>query len=230
MRALPRIVLASILAALAATGFGQAVLAAGSLTVTTPYPAVVVGPGSKVACELTIKTTAEARVDLSLSGVPTGWDATIHGGGFDITAVQTNGKDATTASVDVTVPADASGKSTISVTAKALGETVTLPLDVEVEFNAGAVAVGQSHSSDYRGQAIVSMAITRDITRSLLALLEFFYVTRAQRDEGHHFALNTGLVYRVTPTFTVDAAVQTSLLGQGPDYLVRTGFSARFGP
>ncbi len=136
MRALPRLVLALILALAAASGFGQAVLAADSLTVTTPYPAVVVGPGSKVSFELTIKTTPAARVDLSLSGVPSGWQATIRGGGFDIQAVQTDGKDPTTASVDVTVPADASGKSTITLTAKALGQTVVVPLDVEVEASA----------------------------------------------------------------------------------------------
>jgi uncharacterized membrane protein len=136
MRALPRLVLASILAAIAASGFGQTVFAATNLSVTTPYPAVLVGPGSKVSFDLTIKTTSEARVDLSLSGIPTGWLATVRGGGFDIQAVQTNGKDPTTASVDVTVPADASGKSTITLTATALGETVTMPLDVEVETSA----------------------------------------------------------------------------------------------
>jgi uncharacterized membrane protein len=136
MRALPRTVLASILALTALSGFGSTVLAADTLSVTTPYPAIVVGPGSKVSFDLSVKTSPAARVDLTLSGVPTGWTATIRGGGFDVQAVQTNGKDATTASVDVTVPADATGKSTITLTAKALGQTVVLPLDIDVQASA----------------------------------------------------------------------------------------------
>lgn len=105
-----------------------------------------------------------------------------------------------------------------------------LPLDFELEVNAGAVAVGQSHSSDYRAQAIVSASASRDLARWMFAFVELFYSTRAQRDEREQLALNVGLVYRVTPTLALDAAVQTSLLGQGPDYLVRTGLSVRFGP
>jgi uncharacterized membrane protein len=136
MRALPRTLVALSLAVTALGGLGQVALAAGSLTVTTPYPAIVVGPGSHVSFDLTIKTTAEARVDLSLSGAPSGWTAKIRGGGFDIEAVQTDGKEATTASVDVTVPADATGSATLTVTAKALGETVVLPLNVKVEASA----------------------------------------------------------------------------------------------
>jgi uncharacterized membrane protein len=139
MRALPRTIrtaLALVLVAAAMTGFGSTVLAADSLTVTTPYPAIVVGPGSKVSFDLTVKTTAPARVNLAVSGTPTGWTATIRGGGFDIEAVQTNGKDATTASVDVTVPADATGSSTITLTASGLGQTVVLPLEVRVEASA----------------------------------------------------------------------------------------------
>jgi len=106
----------------------------------------------------------------------------------------------------------------------------TLPLDFELEVNAGAVAVGQSGSSDYRGQAIVSASASRDLARWMFAFVELYYSTRAQRDEPEQLALNVGLVYRVTPTLALDAAVQTSLLGQGPDYLVRAGLSVRFGP
>ena len=108
--------------------------------------------------------------------------------------------------------------------------SVALPLDFELEVNAGAAAVGQTHGSAYLGQAIVSASITRDLAPWIYAFVELFYNSRAQRDERDQFALNTGLVYRLTPTLTLDAGVQTSLLGQGPDYLIRTGLSVRFGP
>jgi hypothetical protein len=53
--------------------------------------------------------------------------------------------------------------------------------------------------------------------------------SREQRDEGEMLALNVGLFYRVTRMLAVDAAVQTSVHGQGPDYVIRSGLSMRFG-
>jgi hypothetical protein len=38
-------------------------------------------------------------------------------------------------------------------------------------------------------------------------------------------AVNAGLVYRLTRRLAIDAGIQTSLAGQGPDYVVRTGLS-----
>ena len=108
--------------------------------------------------------------------------------------------------------------------------SVALPLDFELEANAGVAAIGQTGSSDFRPQGIVSASLSRDLAPFMFAFLEIAYTSRAQRDVREQLALNTGLVYRVTPTFTLDAAVQTSLYGQGPDYLIRTGLSVRFGP
>jgi Putative MetA-pathway of phenol degradation len=105
----------------------------------------------------------------------------------------------------------------------------SLPGEFELEVNAGAAAIGQTESSGYRGQAIASASVSRDIVPALFAFIELFYKSRGQRDEGQQLAINTGLVYRVTPTFAVDAGVQTSLFGQGPDYVIRTGLSVLFG-
>ena len=117
-------------------GLAGPAAAADTLSLTTPYPSVVVAPGSKVSFDLTIKTTAPGRVDLAVSGVPSGWTAVLHGGGFVVSATQTNGVDATTVRLDVTVPADATGSGSMVVTATGLGVTVTLPLDVKVEASA----------------------------------------------------------------------------------------------
>jgi uncharacterized membrane protein len=120
-------------------GLSAPVAAADTLSLTTPYPAVVVAPGSKVSFDLTVKTTAAARVDLAVSGVPTGWTAVLHGGGQVVSATQTNGTDATTVRLDVTVPESATGKAAMVVTATGLGLTVTLPLDFSIE----AAAAGE---------------------------------------------------------------------------------------
>jgi uncharacterized membrane protein len=129
------------LVAVIAGALAPAALAADGLTITTPYPAVAVSPGSKVSFDLSVKTTTAARVELALSGAPTGWTATLQGGGFIVNAVQTDGKTAASATVDVTVPDNASGKATLVVTGTAGGQTVTLALDLTVQASTGDVTM-----------------------------------------------------------------------------------------
>ena len=114
-------------------GLAGPAAAVDTLALTTPYPSVVVAPGSKVSFDLSVKTSSAARVDLAVSGVPTGWTAVLHGGGFVVSATQTNGTDATTVRLDVTVPESATGSASMVVTATGLGQSVTLPIDVKVE-------------------------------------------------------------------------------------------------
>jgi uncharacterized membrane protein len=115
--------------------------AAGSLSVTTPYPAVVVTPGSKVSFDLKIKTSSAARVDLKVVDVPSDWTATLQGGGFVIEAVDTDGKTAADARLDVDVPASATGTTHLVVRASALGQTVDLGLDLRVSSQGGDVTL-----------------------------------------------------------------------------------------
>ena len=126
---------AIVAAALAPTAF------AADLTITTPYPSVAVSPGSKVSFELSVKTSTPDRVALSVAGVPSGWTATLQGGGFIVSAVQTDGKAAASATLDVSVPDTATGKATIVVTGTAGGQTVTLPLELTVQASTGDVTM-----------------------------------------------------------------------------------------
>jgi uncharacterized repeat protein (TIGR01451 family) len=114
----------------------SSVLAANGLTLTTPYPAVTVSPGTQVAFDLSIETTDAARVDLSVAGAPATWKVALHGGGYVVGAVETDGSKATTVRLDVDVPDDATGAAHVIVTAASGGSTVTLPLDIKVEANA----------------------------------------------------------------------------------------------
>jgi uncharacterized membrane protein len=111
--------------------------AADTLTLTSSYPGVVVAPGSHISFSIDVKTSPAARVDLSLGGVPTGWTASLQGGGFVINAVQTNGKDPVTVRLDVGVPANASGTTHLTLTGTGLGRTTTLGLDVTVQTQVG---------------------------------------------------------------------------------------------
>jgi uncharacterized membrane protein len=107
--------------------------AAGSVSVTTPYPGVAVAPGAKVSFDLSIETDIADRVNLRLERVPASWTASLFGGGFVVDGVQTDGSKATTVRLDVTVPADATGATQrIEVLATAGGATDRLPLDIRV--------------------------------------------------------------------------------------------------
>ncbi len=125
-----------------------AALAADALSMTTPFPAVSVSPGNRVSFNLSVKTSHPARVDLKISGVPSSWTATLHGGGFVVTAVETSGTDAQEVRLDVDVPAAATGTTSITVTAEGNGATVDLPLDITAETNAsGEVKVNSDVTS-----------------------------------------------------------------------------------
>ena len=130
------------LAALATAAFlalgvaAPATLAADPLTITTPYPAVAVAPGSHVAFNVEVSTDTSQRVALDLTGAPEAWNASLHGGGFVIDAVETNGTDAASVRVDVDVPADATGTTRMVLKGTAGTLSVELPLQVRVEANA----------------------------------------------------------------------------------------------
>jgi uncharacterized membrane protein len=136
-----------------APALAPAALAADGLQLTTPFPAVSVSPGNRVSFNLSVKTNTSARVDLTVSGVPSSWTATLHGGGFVVSAVQTSGTDAQQVRLDVDVPADATGTTRITVTAKGNGATVDLPLDIKAEANASGEIKVESDFANQKGSS-----------------------------------------------------------------------------
>jgi uncharacterized membrane protein len=99
-----------------------AMSAAGEITLTTPFPAIAVAPGSAPSFEISVTTSAPGRVGLSVGNVPTGWTAVLRGGGFTIDGVESDGKTATKVTLNVTVPTDATeGTTRIVVAARSRG-------------------------------------------------------------------------------------------------------------
>jgi len=130
----PAIALAA--AALALAGLAPSAVAADPLAVTTPYPSIAVAPGSNPSFDLTVTAPNDGTVELSVSGTPSGWKATLHGGGFVVTGVSIVGGKAATARLDVDVPADTTTTSaTLTVTARKGGDSATLPVRVSVDAN-----------------------------------------------------------------------------------------------
>ena len=124
---------ALVIATLALWTIIPGVSADGGLEVTTPYPSVAVAPGTKVSFDLTVSSARSANVALALSGVPSGWTASILGGGFVVDSLSvTSAKDGAVR-LDVSVPADAAaGTSTMRVTARGGGAEDVLPIAIRV--------------------------------------------------------------------------------------------------
>ena len=118
-------------------GLAPTVSADGGLEVTTAYPAVAVAPGSKVSFDLKVTSTRAGDVALSVEGVPTGWTATLHGGGFVVDGVSAGpGVDAT-ARLDISVPGDATASTqTLRVNASLGGTRDVLPISIRVDAEA----------------------------------------------------------------------------------------------
>ena len=100
-----------------------------------------------------------------------------------------------------------------------------LPIDFELEVNLGAAAIGRSRPNGYLAEGFATASVKRDLTSSLFGFLELLFNTRTERGGREHLAVNVGVVYRLTGRLAIDAGVQTSLAGRGPDYIARTGLS-----
>jgi uncharacterized membrane protein len=128
-------------------------VAAQGLSLTTPFTGVKVSPGGTVTFDLKVKTTSPARINLEVSGVPSGWTASLHGGGFVVSSIETNGTDATEVRLDVDVPADATGTRRITVAASDASSREELPLDITVEAAAGGEVTMDTDIPARRGPA-----------------------------------------------------------------------------
>jgi uncharacterized membrane protein len=145
-----------ILALGALLAAAPASLAANPVTLTTPYPAVEVAPGAKVDLKVSVETENSGRVDLTLQGVPTGWTATIRGGGFLVNGVQSNGSDATEVTLNITVPESAaSGTQRITLRGTSDGSVATLPVDIKVTPNAAGEVSLTTDFPELRGSSDV---------------------------------------------------------------------------
>ncbi len=143
-RRFARLGLATSILGLAVLGAVPAASAAAAVSLTTPFPAIAVAPGSSPSFDISVTTDTPGRVDLAVGAVPTGWTAVLRGGGFTVDGVESDGSTATKVTLNVTVPAEATpGSSRIDVRATKGGASTTLSVDIRVAPNAaGDVKLG----------------------------------------------------------------------------------------
>jgi uncharacterized membrane protein len=173
---LRRIVLAFAIGSLL-VAIPPSAMAAGSVTLSTPYPAVAVPPGEKVSFEVNVRTDVSDRVDLSVDAVPEGWTAVLRGEGFVVDSVQTQGDDPVTITLDVTVPDGATaGSQRVTVSARSGGARDTLNLDLRIEETAAGQVTMESDFPELQGAAgstiSYSVRLTNDTAEDLSFALQ----------------------------------------------------------
>lgn len=132
--------LAALLAALVLlAGLGApATLAAGSIGLTTPYPAVAVQPGKTASFDLNIASSVQQRINLAVVNAPADWNASLHGGGFVVDGVFAGPGLKPDVKLDVGVPSGATeGRFSVVVRASVGSQTASLTLDLRVAATAG---------------------------------------------------------------------------------------------
>ena len=117
--------------------------AAGGVTVTTPFPAVVTEPGSSAAFKLSLDVPSAQRVDLRAEGAPGGWTVRFRGGGLVVDGAYVDPKTPPEVTLSVEIPEEATaGTTTIRVIATGASGSDTLSLSIRVaEAAAGDVTL-----------------------------------------------------------------------------------------
>jgi uncharacterized membrane protein len=123
---------------------GAVAQAADTVTLTTPYPAVVADPGGSVRFSIAIDADRAGTVALEATGAPTGWTTSFRGGGSLVSAAYVDGSKPATVDLEVKVPSDATaGPAHLAVRATQRGGgSATLPLEVRVsDTSSGGVTL-----------------------------------------------------------------------------------------
>ena len=140
--------------------------AADAVTLTTPFPAIAVSPGSNPSFDITVTTAAAGRVDLAVGKVPDGWTAVLRGGGFTIDGVESpGGSTGTKVTLNVTVPADATATTQrIDVRGTTRGGSTTLSVDVRVTPNAAGNVTLTTDTPQVKGASNASFSFSLTLT------------------------------------------------------------------
>ena len=207
---------------LVATVAGPAAPLAGAaegLTVTTPFPAVVVEAGDTASFRLSVDVAVARRVDLRATGVPSGWTARFRGGGLVVDGAFVDPDDPPEITLDVEVPDDAPpGSTTITVEAASGALADRLPLTIRVaETVAGSVAL-TSDFPELRGPSDTTFTFNVTLSNDTAAEAAFAMDatgpagwTVTARPAGQAQATTTTVAAGGTGSITVTAEAPTGV-------------------
>jgi uncharacterized membrane protein len=126
------------------------------LFLLTDYPAVTVRPGTTSTVSLRLQNYAlpPERLSLAVSGVPSGWTATLLGGGQPVAAAMPATNQNVSLQLRLEVPANAAmGTQNLTVTAKGASAEVSLPINVTLAKELPAKLTIEPQLPSLRGNA-----------------------------------------------------------------------------
>jgi len=148
------------------------------LYLLTDYPAVTVRPGNTATINLKLQNYAlpPERLALTVSGVPSGWTATLMGGGQPVAAAMPASNSNVPMELRLEVPKDAPmGTQTLTIEAKGTNTTATLPINVTLAKDLPAKLTLTPQLPELRGSSRSSfeyqLAIKNDSGKKLLISL-----------------------------------------------------------
>ncbi|MBV9235011.1 MAG: hypothetical protein JOZ94_04180 [Xanthobacteraceae bacterium] len=188
------------------------------------YPAVSVQPGTTANIPIKLQNygVAPERLQLSVTGVPTGWTATLLGGGQPVAAAMPATDGGVSLELRLDVPSNAgSGTQTLSVEAKGEGHTVTLPIAVtlaqqlpaKLKVDTALPALRGTSKSSFEYQLTIKNDSGRNLTVSFAAQapknFETSFTEAYGSQELSSVAIEAGkskdVKLKVRPPSTVDA-------------------------
>ena len=148
------------------------------LYLLSDYPAVTVQPGTTSTVTLHLHNYAlpPERLSLSVAGVPTGWTATLLGGGQPVAAAMPATNDGVSLDLRLDVPKDAAiGTNTLTVSADGASSHISLPVAVTLAKELPAKLSLQPQLPELRGSSRSSfeytMTVKNDSGKKLLVSL-----------------------------------------------------------
>ena len=179
MRALSLAILAVATALLAPSARAQEVPKdVKGVYLLTDYPAVTVRPGTTSTISLRLQNYGQApdRLALSVNGVPSGWTATLLGGGQPVAAAMPATNGSVSLQLRLDVPASAPiGTQTLTVNAEGQGTKISLPVAVTLAKDLPAKLSLDPKLPSLRGSAKTSfeyqVTIKNDSGKNLLVSL-----------------------------------------------------------
>jgi uncharacterized repeat protein (TIGR01451 family) len=188
------------------------------------YPAVSVQPGTTANIPIKLQNygVAPERLQLSVTGVPAGWTATLLGGGQPIAAAMPATDGGVSLELRLDIPANAgSDTQTLNVEAKGEGHTVTLPIAVtlaqklpaKLKVDTALPALRGTSKSSFEYQLTIKNDSGRNLTVSFTAQapknFETSFTEAYGSQELSSVAIEAGkskdVKLKVRPPSTVDA-------------------------
>jgi uncharacterized repeat protein (TIGR01451 family) len=188
------------------------------------YPAVSVQPGTTANIPIKLQNygTAPERLQLSVTGVPSGWTATLLGGGQPVAAAMPATDGGVSLELRLDVPSNAGSETqTLTVEAKGEGHTVTLPIAVtlaqklpaKLKVDTALPALRGTSKSSFEYQLTIKNDSGRNLTVSFTAQapknFETSFTEAYGSQELSSVAIEAGkskdVKLKVRPPATVDA-------------------------